>query len=73
MKYNKAVGASSHETSPKKDNLKSTGVKITKAEWRALVDKCCIFRPVFGCCALKTLVKISIFNFANQATTAGQH
>ena len=28
-----------------------------------LRDDCCIFRPVFGCCALQGLVEIFIFNF----------
>ena len=26
------------------------------------IDRCCIFRPAFGCCALKTLVEIDIFS-----------
>ena len=27
------------------------------------ITMCCIFRPVFGCCAHQTLVKIVIFSF----------
>ena len=26
-----------------------------------IIWKCCIFQPVFGCCALQTLVEISLF------------
>ena len=29
-------------------------------------ERCCIFRPVFGCCALQMLVKIVIFAFLLQ-------